>query len=89
MHFESSFLCYREIYKHQKNMVKLLLADKSSAVITKLRMFLNEQQAFMEEMVAGHKDDPYWRSVGMILAQYKGLVDGYNQVSGSKMVSAG
>lgn len=45
-----------------------------------------EQQEFMEKMVAEHKEDPFWRNVGLILAQYNGLVDGYYHAAPGDMV---
>ena len=47
-----------------------------------------EQQAFMQKMADGNKNDPFWRNVGLVLDQYMGLTEGYNYAAPDHMVNA-
>lgn len=77
----------RHIYDHYKNLAAFFLGDKSASTVTKLESFMAEQQAFMQKMADGNKNDPFWRNVGLVLDQYMGLTEGYNYAASDHMVS--
>ena len=62
-------------------MKEYFLGKRTKEVITKLQKFLTDQDSWTRTQVAQHGPDPFWRHVGMILAQFDGLVAGYQHVA--------
>ncbi|XP_046581881.1 phospholipase B-like 1 [Haliotis rubra] len=71
-----------QIYEHYKNMHATFFGNKkSSEYEVKARKFMMQQDAWMRQMVEKNPSDPLWRHVGYVLAQFDGLVAGYNQTA--------
>ncbi|XP_071797643.1 phospholipase B-like 1 isoform X1 [Asterias amurensis] len=68
------------IYQSYVNMAKFLIESQSAEFKTKLSSFLKEQDKWTRQMIDKKQSDPFWQGVGLILAQFDGLVAGYNLV---------
>ena len=47
----------------------------------KLKIWFDQQNSWTRSMIAKNKNDPLWRHVGLIMAQFDGLVAGYKSVA--------
>jgi hypothetical protein len=50
-------------------------------VVKNLGKWFDEQDTWMRSMVKKNRNDPLWRHVGLIMAQFDGLVAGYKAVA--------
>jgi hypothetical protein len=65
------------IYQQYNNMDQILFRDVTNETISKLKTFFLQQEAWMVEMIESNGNDSFWRHVGLIFQQYRGLIDGY------------
>lgn len=83
--FIEGVLTYKRIYQHYQNAKDFFLSSKSAEYIGKLQAFLSAQDVWLRQMVDNNVADPIWRHVGLVIAQYDGLVDGYKSVAPDSM----
>ncbi|XP_065837350.1 phospholipase B-like 1 [Oscarella lobularis] len=76
-----SALTAKRIYQHFHNTMPQILPD--SGMAAKVRVWFQEQEKWMTQMIDMNKEDSYWRQVGLVYAQYRGLVQGYKEHSSS------
>eukprot|EP00770_Monocercomonoides_exilis_P003380 MONOS_3360.1-p1 / transcript=MONOS_3360.1 / gene=MONOS_3360 / organism=Monocercomonoides_exilis_PA203 / gene_product=phospholipase B / transcript_product=phospholipase B / location=Mono_scaffold00078:111356-113141(+) / protein_length=544 / sequence_SO=supercontig / SO=protein_coding / is_pseudo=false len=76
--FAEAFYMSKEIYASVMNQKKALIqtfgADKLPDEFVK---FYSDNLKWIRDQVKTNGDDTYWRHIGMILAQFDGLVEGY------------
>ena len=72
------FFPYRRIYQWAVNLNGTFYNDKSEELLFKIRKFFAEQDSWMRQMIRKHPKDPYWQMVSLVLAQFDGLLAGYN-----------
>jgi hypothetical protein len=76
-------LTKHRIQTHFQNMFTYTWnGDKMPDYVTN---FFVDQQKWVSEQVATHKDDAYWQQIGLISKQFEGLVEGYNQATERKI----
>lgn len=73
------------IYQHYTNVKDIFLTGKPDKVITSLREFLKSQDKWMRAQIGQNSQDPLWRHVGMVMAQFDGLVDGYKSTADQEL----
>eukprot|EP01010_Urceolus_cornutus_P002038 NODE_262_length_1895_cov_306.195558_g212_i0.p1 GENE.NODE_262_length_1895_cov_306.195558_g212_i0~~NODE_262_length_1895_cov_306.195558_g212_i0.p1 ORF type:complete len:543 (-),score=110.57 NODE_262_length_1895_cov_306.195558_g212_i0:203-1831(-) len=73
------------IYEHNLNLYKVLfhVAPPHSALVR----WLEEQDVWSRQQVAANPTDNYWQHVGNVIAQFDGLVAGYNNASAHGLAS--
>ncbi|XP_071106196.1 phospholipase B-like 1 [Haliotis cracherodii] len=73
------------IYQHYQNIHATFFGTKkSSDYEVKARKFLKEQDAWMRQMIKENPSDALWRHMGYVLAQFDGLVAGYQLTASPK-----
>jgi len=77
------YLTAHRIQQHRCNIFVIFFGENPQPKkLAKFRTFFAKQDSWMRKMVATYKKtDPYWRHVGYILAQFDGLVAGYQAAS--------
>ena len=71
----------RRIYQHFLNIKDIFLTGKPDKVVTDLKVFLKTQDKWMRTQINRNSQDPLWRHVAMVMAQFDGLVDGYKSTA--------
>ena len=51
---------------------------KSPEVVPRVAEFFMHQDSWMRQMISKNPRDPYWQMVSLVLAQFDGLLAGYN-----------
>jgi hypothetical protein len=73
------YLTAERINQHYQNM--LCQVDCSGNVPAEVSAFFKEQDAWSRKMVAANPDDTFWQHIGLLNAQFDGLVAGYAESS--------
>ena len=60
------------------NMNGTFYDGKSPEVVPRVAEFFMQQDSWMRQMVRNNHKDPYWQMVSLVLAQFDGLLAGYN-----------
>lgn len=74
----------RRIWQHYQNVQDFFFRKRDADKLKKLKIWFDQQNSWMRNMIIKNKSDPMWRHVGLIMAQFDGLVAGYKSVA--KMV---
>ena len=69
------------------NMNGTFYDSQSEDVVSKMRDFFTQQDAWMRKMVAANPKDPYWQLMDGVIAQIDGLLAGYNAMPYQNKVS--
>jgi hypothetical protein len=70
------------IYEHYVNTNAWIVSQFKGGVIPpQFPQFFATQDAWARQNIAANTSSPIWRSMGLVLAQFDGLVEGYNAVS--------
>ncbi|XP_012669938.1 phospholipase B-like 1 [Clupea harengus] len=68
------YLTAQQMFNHYVNMYPQLIKEKR--ILTPLRNFMREQDAWTREQVKLNKNDPLWQQAGLVAAQMDGLQAG-------------
>lgn len=81
---DSLMIYCRRIWQHYQNVQDFFFRKRDADKLKKLKIWFDQQNSWMRNMIIKNKNDPMWRHVGLIMAQFDGLVAGYKSVA--KMV---
>lgn len=81
---DSLMIYCRRIWQHYQNVQDFFFRKRDADKLKKLKIWFDQQNSWMRNMIIKNKSDPMWRHVGLIMAQFDGLVAGYKSVA--KMV---
>eukprot|EP00049_Salpingoeca_infusionum_P011479 m.199418 g.199418 ORF g.199418 m.199418 type:complete len:533 (-) comp14943_c0_seq1:2649-4247(-) len=73
-----------EIYDQHHNLLAVF-SSLANGPNQNMTSFLKTQTAWVDANVKNNTQDPFWVQVGLIMAQYQGLQDGYDSVAPSNM----
>eukprot|EP00656_Telonema_subtile_P008417 TRINITY_DN1392_c0_g1_i1.p1 TRINITY_DN1392_c0_g1~~TRINITY_DN1392_c0_g1_i1.p1 ORF type:complete len:578 (-),score=100.78 TRINITY_DN1392_c0_g1_i1:111-1844(-) len=85
--FAEGYLTQHRIYQEVLNLREPVLVHYGKLPSTDpkdfppLTQFLNDNDQYVREMVASNINDPFWRALGLVLAQFDGLMAGYAQAA--------
>ncbi|XP_048758245.2 phospholipase B-like 1 [Ostrea edulis] len=65
------------IWQHYQNIKDFFLSSRNEKVVKNLGEWFDQQNTWMRSMIKKSKSDPLWRHIGLIMAQFDGLVAGY------------
>jgi len=68
-------LTSERIYQNYQNIYNTFFGTTPPS--DKLYQFLKDQDNWVRSMIKDHKDKPHWKTVGYIMSQFDGLMDGY------------
>lgn len=69
------------IWQHYQNVQDFFFRKRDADKLKKLKIWFDQQNSWMRNMIIKNKSDPMWRHVGLIMAQFDGLVAGYKSVA--------
>ncbi|KJE97432.1 hypothetical protein CAOG_09069 [Capsaspora owczarzaki ATCC 30864] len=81
--FLEGALTYNRIYDHYQNMFTYFFPNASDPSVQLYRNWFNQQDAWTRRNVQLNPQVSFWVQTGSILAQFDGLVAGYNAVAAS------
>lgn len=62
------------------------MSSRNEKVVKNLGEWFDQQNTWMRSMIKKSKSDPLWRHVGLIMAQFDGLVAGYKAAAKPEQV---
>lgn len=80
---------FRRIWQHYHNVQEFFFRKRDEDVMKKLKIWFDQQNSWTRSMIAKNKNDPLWRHVGLIMAQFDGLVAGYKSIAKQVYCSPG
>eukprot|EP00755_Sulcionema_specki_P035816 Sspe_Gene.21958::Locus_8269_Transcript_1_1_Confidence_1.000_Length_1883::g.21958::m.21958 len=69
------------IWEHYLNMYDAHFGGRTKEQVEKVKAFMAKQDQWAREQIRANTNDPFWRQVGNIFAQFDGLVAGYNKAA--------
>ena len=74
-------LSQKQIFQHYQLAKDIHGFDRNKWYPKNWTDFMDKNRVYTEESVEAYLDVPYWREVGLILDQFHGLIDGYNNAA--------
>ncbi|XP_071963948.1 phospholipase-B 81-like [Antedon mediterranea] len=78
--FLEGALTSKHIKQHSANLNDWVFSSTKNPDVfrDRLKDFFSKQDKWMRNMIQANKNDPFWKGIGLITAQYDGLIEGYN-----------
>ncbi|XP_033098248.1 phospholipase B-like 1 [Anneissia japonica] len=76
--FLEGALTSKHIRQHSINMNSWAFSGKPDKFKDLLKDFFKKQDTWMRMQTESNKNDPFWQGIGLLIAQFDGLVAGYN-----------
>lgn len=76
----NSFLLFRRIYNHYKNLYLELQRSAYPKLMKRLNEFFEKQNIWIRKQIVRFPNDPLWRHVNYVITQLDGLMAGYRSI---------
>jgi len=77
------YLSHDSIYDHFQLIFDIQGWKRGGKYPTEIRSFLEANLRYTRESVASYSDDKFWQTVGLVMSQFDGLVEGFHQKDGA------
>ncbi|XP_004713854.1 phospholipase B-like 1 [Echinops telfairi] len=72
--FLEGYLTAPQMYDHFTNLYPQMI--KNASIMDKVQSFMQKQDQWTQENIKAHRNDPFWRHTGYVMAQLDGLILG-------------